>query len=290
MPSTATGGAAAVATVAAAAAAVVTVCGAVPAPPPVPSFALRNAAVAGLTMPAIGLGTGGYGTNPASPTPECWGASHGCGAVAQAATVAWLGLGGRRIDAADTYDDDEYVGAGMAASGLPRGEIFVLSKIGSGAAMGYTDTLAQFQGILARMNINYVDALLIHWPTSLANSSEPSCQVFAPTYNATECRLQTWRAMVSIFNGGGALSIGVSNYNASHLMEIVDAGLPLPAINQCPFHVYRSSSQAATRAYCKANGILFHGYSPLGEWWREGPAAHRGWCRRPPTSHRGAAH
>ena len=70
--------------------------------------------------------------------------------------------------------------------------------------------------------------------------------------------------MVEIFNAGGARSIGVSNYNVTHLQEIIDAGLPLPALTQNPFHLYRSTSQADLIAFCKAHNILFLGYSPLG--------------------------
>lgn len=70
--------------------------------------------------------------------------------------------------------------------------------------------------------------------------------------------------MVSIFNSGGALAVGVSNYNASHLQEIIDAGLPLPAVNQCPFHLHRSSAQQSLRDFCAQHNILFNGYSPLG--------------------------
>jgi len=70
--------------------------------------------------------------------------------------------------------------------------------------------------------------------------------------------------MVQVFKEGKALSIGVSNYNTTHLQEIVDAGLPLPAVNQCPFNYYHSSVQQELRDYCAAHGILFHGYSALG--------------------------
>ena len=113
--------------------------------------------------------------------------------------------------------------------------------------MGYNDTLAQMADVLATQKVTYVDAALIHWPTSTGASTEPSCQSGAPSYNATTCRLQTWRAMLSIWNSGAARSVGVSNYNVSQLQEILDAGLPLPAINQIPIHIYRSSSQVRGR-------------------------------------------
>ena len=169
-----------------------------------------------------------------------------------------------RIDGANTYADVDNVGAAIAASGVPRSRIFLLSKTGSGLAMGYADTLAQVDALLANGSVTYVDALLIHWPTSTGKSSEPACQVGAPSYNAKACRLATWRAYVDVFNAGKALSIGVSNYNATHLQEIKNAGMPLPAINQLPYNIYRSSSWAETVNWCLRNGVVVNAYSPFG--------------------------
>jgi len=70
--------------------------------------------------------------------------------------------------------------------------------------------------------------------------------------------------MLSIFDSKRARAVGVSNYNVTHLQEIIDAGLRLPSYNQCPFHLYRSSSHNRLRDYCKANNVTFWGYSPLG--------------------------
>jgi diketogulonate reductase-like aldo/keto reductase len=120
----------------------------------------------------------------------------------------------------------------------------------------------------------HVDLLLIHWPSCLvgeggsncpnATSSEPFCQVNSPSFDAKACRLNTWKALVTIWQSGGARAVGVSNYNASHLQEIKDAGLPLPAVNQIPYNVYTSSKQDETVAWCKANNVLVNGYSPFG--------------------------
>ncbi len=107
-----------------------------------------------------------------------------------------------------------------------------------------------------------MDTVLIHWLTSSAASSDPACT--GPAANATECRLQTWRALVTVFKSGAAKSIGVSNYDAVQLMEIEAAGLPLPAINQIPLHIYRSSSHAETIDYCMRKGIVVNSYSPFG--------------------------
>lgn len=106
------------------------------AAPVVPAVVLKNAAVAGMTMPAIGLGTGAYSNNAAVGNggyPECWSTSAGCGAWARSSVSTWLSVGGRRIDAANSYQDQVDVGLGMADSGVPREEIFLLSKVRHGA-------------------------------------------------------------------------------------------------------------------------------------------------------------
>lgn len=247
------------------------------AAPAVPAVALSNAAAPGLTMPAIGLGTGAYSDNAAvgyGAYPECWSSTSGCGAFARQAVGLWLAAGGRRIDAADSYQNQGDVGAALAASGVPRGDIFLLSKVGPSQPLGYNDTLAQFAKVKADMGVDYVDALLVHWPwdsrsqgnvtQNTTQSTDPLCNHTSPTYNEAGCRLSTWRAMLAIFASGGARSIGVSNYNVSHLQEIADAGMPMPAINQVPFHLYRSSTQMDVLAYCARHGVTLLGYSPFG--------------------------
>lgn len=235
----------------------------------VPNFTLANTG-AGVVMPAIGLGTGGYGSNPAvgyNGYPECWQDSAGCGAFAKKAVSQWLALGGRRIDSANSYANLASVGAAMAESGVARGDIFLLTKVGPGFPLGYQDAMDQWAAIQSTMNITYADLLLIHWPTDdgiKGNSTDPACNAGSGQYDPRACRISTWKALVAIWQAGGARAIGVSNYNSTHLQEIVDAGLPLPAVNQCPFNLYRSTTQEDTIQFCKAHGILFHGYSPLG--------------------------
>jgi 2,5-diketo-D-gluconate reductase A len=240
------------------------------APYKMPSIPLQNAAAPGMTMPALGLGTGAYGndiTNCSAP-PETWRDGPCAGTVVTAVT-AWLSMASAggvdpvRLDQANSYGDTTTVGQAMAASGLAREKVWLLQKVGNGLAMGYADIQAEFATILSNMSISYVDTVLIHWPTATARSQEPACNAGA-AYNATFCRLETWRALVDIFKAGGARSIGVSNYNVSHLEEIKVAGMPLPAINQIPLHLYRSSSQAATVNWCLRHGVVVNAYSPLG--------------------------
>jgi diketogulonate reductase-like aldo/keto reductase len=115
------------------------------------------------------------------------------------------------------------------------------------------------------MNTPYVDLLLNHWPTSPASPTvDPLCDPKKPSYDEKGCRLSTWRAYVDIFNSGQSKAIGVANYNQSHLQEIIDAGMPLPAVNQVPFHLYNAPAQMDLLAFCKAHNIVLLSYSPLG--------------------------
>lgn len=115
-------------------------------------------------------GTGGYGSTKGAYNayPECWMEIAGCGNYTIQAVQTWLSVGGRRIDAADSYDTQTSVGLGIVASGVPRSDIFVLQKTGSWNPMGYNDTLSQFSNLLQQMGLTYVDIVLNHWPTSTA--------------------------------------------------------------------------------------------------------------------------
>ncbi len=246
----------------------------------VPSVALRNAAQPGLTMPAIGLGTGAYSDNPLGYDvyPQCWVTSAGCGAWVERAVSEFISVGGRRIDSANSYQNQVSVGnalaAAIAAGNVTRGELFVLSKVGPSNPLGYNDSLAQFDGILRDLQTPYVDALLVHWPWESASkgnvtnnatvSTDPLCNRTSAAYSEAGCRLSTWRAVVDIWRSGRALAIGVSNYNVSHFEEIAAAGLPLPSLTQSPFHLYRSATQMDLVDYCLAHDIVFLGYSPFG--------------------------
>ena len=116
------------------------------------------------------------------------------------------------------------------------------------------------------MNVSYVDLVLNHWPTSPATPTvDPLCDPAKnATYDAKACRLSTWRAYVEIFSSGKARAIGVANYGISDLQEIIDAGMPLPALNQVPYHLYNAAHQQPLKAFCDAHGIVLLSYSPFG--------------------------
>ena len=126
--------------------------------PEVPTLLLGNTAIPGLTIPAIGLGTGAYSDvnlGNASSYPECWtgnggagGGAGSCGLYVRDAVTAWLQAGGRRIDAANSYQDQVDVGIAMNnfinSGAATREEIFLLSKVGPSHPLGGNDVKAQF--------------------------------------------------------------------------------------------------------------------------------------------------
>lgn len=114
-------------------------------------------------------------------------------------------------------------------------------------------------------------------------SKDPFCNTTSPKFDRTQCRLSTWRALIKLFDEGEVRAIGVSNYNETHLQEIIDAGLPLPALTQNPFHLYRSISQESYITFCRTHNITFLGYSPLGvpDWHKFPPPMHANQLEHP---------
>ena len=254
-----------------------------------PGVLLNNAADEGVFMPFSGAGSGGYTGNSTTygSYPECWDGCYdpqcvlpdppgfrSCGLFVEAALATYLQLGGRRIDSSDSYHSQRFAGAALSASGLSRSEVFFTSKVGPYLALGGAEAKAQFALLLEGTGPwleGVVDLLLIHWPSCDpktggsscpapgGTSSTPVCDVGGPAFDARACRLNTWGGLVDIWRAKGARAIGVSNYNATHLQEIKDAGLALPAVNQIPINVYRSAYAAPTIAWCKENGVLVNG-------------------------------
>jgi diketogulonate reductase-like aldo/keto reductase len=140
------------------------------------------------------------------------------------------------------------ISSAITAGAVTRDELFILSKTGPSNPLGYNDTLAQFATMQAELQTPYVDLLLMHWPwdsksqgnvtNNKTSSTDPLCNHANSTYNEAGCRISTWRALVDIFNAGGAKAIGVSNFNVSHFEELRASGMPMPALTQNPFHLY----------------------------------------------------
>ena len=163
------------------------------------------------------------------------------GGPCQRAVAHALALGYRHIDTAALYANEEDVGRAMRESGIPRGEIFVTTKLWN-SDQGYKSALKAFDRSLNRLGLDYVDLYLIHWP-------EPGK------------RSDSWRALVESKQQGRARSIGVSNYTIAHLEELLRESDVMPANNQVEFSPFLY--QRKLLDYCTAKGITLTAYCPL---------------------------
>jgi diketogulonate reductase-like aldo/keto reductase len=152
-----------------------------------------------------------------------------------------LRLGYRHIDTARIYGNEADVGAAVRESGIPRGEIFVTTKLWNDDH-GYDAARRAFDRSLDRLGLAYVDLYLIHWPVA-------------------GLRLESWRALESIRAEGRARAIGVSNFMPPHLDELAASAKELPSVNQVEIHPFLQ--QRETRAWCAKHGVVVEAYSPL---------------------------
>ena len=178
----------------------------------------------GVSIPLLGLGTlHGHGTD-----------------LAEAMAVAFK-LGYRHFDTAKAYRNEADVGAAIRASGVPREEVFVTTKLWN-TDHGYEAALAAIEGSLRRLSLSYVDLYLVHWPVSGQRS-------------------ETWRAMEEIYRAGKARAIGVSNYTERHLTELLATADIVPAVNQIEFTPFLY--QRGLQRFCESRGIRIEAWSPL---------------------------
>ena len=133
-----------------------------------PSVTLMNAAKPGTKMPVTGIGTGYYNHQPGSDKPgEVWNDT-----IAEKVIKEWIALGGRRIDGCVDYGDQIGIGNAVKASGVPREDIFMTSKI---PLVGYNETFEMMKQVLSDLQMDYVDLLLIHSPALVRNSTDSVC-------------------------------------------------------------------------------------------------------------------
>jgi 2,5-diketo-D-gluconate reductase A len=163
--------------------------------------------------------------------------------IAEDLIKAAIDTGYRRIDTAAFYQNEVEVGAGVRNCGLAREEVFVTTKIWNDD-QGYDRSLKAIDESLSRLNIDYIDMLLIHWP-------KPQQDLF----------VETWAAFQKAVESGKILGIGVSNFQPSHLEKLLAAGGTVPALNQIELHP--GLQQADLRAFNATHGIATEAWSPL---------------------------
>lgn len=164
---------------------------------------------------------------------------------AQAVVEQALEVGYRHVDTAAAYVNEEGVGAAMRASGLPREEVFVTSKIRNGD-QGYDQALRAYDDTCQRLDLEVLDLYLIHWPNPAAGLWQDS-----------------WRALQRLKEEGRVRAIGVSNFLVEHLEELRGFADRLPAVNQIELHP--TFQQPELTAACRSMGIAVEAYSPLGQ-------------------------
>ncbi|MER5890575.1 aldo/keto reductase, partial [Streptomyces sp. NPDC001941] len=190
----------------------------------VPSITLNN----GVAMPQLGFGVWQV------PDDE----------AAKAVGTA-LEAGYRSIDTAAIYENEKGTGQAIAASGLPRDELFVTTKLWN-SEQGYDSTLRAFDASLDKLGLDHVDLYLIHWPL-------PSKDAYVDTYKAFE----------KIHADGRAKAIGVSNFLVPHLTRLMEETSIVPAVNQIELHP--QLAQGELRAFHAEHGIATEAWSPLGQ-------------------------
>ncbi|MBC1273805.1 aldo/keto reductase [Listeria booriae] len=150
-------------------------------------------------------------------------------------------LGYRSIDTAAIYGNETSVGQGIRESGIPREDLFITSKVWN-ADLGYEATLAAFDESLHKMELDYLDLYLIHWPVEGKYTD-------------------AWRALEKLHQDGRIRAIGVSNFQIHHLETLKKTATIMPVINQIELHP--QLTQKDLIAYCAKNNIRVEAWSPL---------------------------
>lgn len=189
------------------------------------TFTLNN----GVTMPVLGFGV--FQT-PAEETRQ--------------AVTAALEAGYRHIDTAAAYGNEREVGEAIAASGIPREEIFVETKIWI-SDYGYDETLHAFDKAAGKLGLDVIDLLILHQPLT------------QPTFQAS---IDAYRALETLLEQGKVRAIGVSNFMPDQLDQLLAATSVVPAVNQIESHPY--FRQPEVIAADAEHGILTQAWSPIG--------------------------
>ena len=188
----------------------------------VPSIALNDEN----TMPVIGLGVAELSDDET-----------------ERAVSTALEIGYRLIDTAAVYGNEAAVGRAIAASGIPRAELFVTTKVAN-ADHGFNVAQDAVKVSLDKLGLDYVDLFLVHWP-------QPQLGKYVDTFGG----------LIQSRGDGHTRSIGVCNYTEEHLETVIDLTYVTPAVNQIELHPLLN--QAELRAVNAQHNVVTEAYSPL---------------------------
>ena len=192
----------------------------------VPTIALNN----GQSIPQLGFGV--FQIDPAETAD----------AVRQA-----LEIGYRHIDTAEMYGNEAGVGEAVRSSGLDRDDLWVTSKLNNGFHRP-DDARRAFDDTLAALGLDHVDLFLIHWPLPTQYDGD---------------YVSTWKTLEEFYHDGRARSIGVSNFQPTHLRRLAQESDVVPAVNQVEVHPYLTNEEV--RAYGRDHGIATEAWSPIAQ-------------------------
>ena len=163
---------------------------------------------------------------------------------------AAIEAGYRYFDTASFYGTETYLAQAARESGISRDEIFIASKLWK-TEMGYENVKYAFERSLDKLNTDYLDLYLIHWPLP------------DPEYKDwKQLDKETWRAMEELYQAGKVRAIGLSNFLPHHIDNILEDCTVRPAVDQIEYHP--GYSQEAAVQYCKERNILVQAWSPIG--------------------------
>ncbi|XP_066954983.1 glyoxal reductase-like isoform X1 [Macrobrachium rosenbergii] len=172
-------------------------------------------------------------------------------------TEAALNAGYRSFDTAAVYRNEDDLGKAfkkyIPEMGLKREDLFITSKLGP-KDHGYEACIEAFNLSLKRLQLEYLDLYLIHWPgVQKLQPEDPENQ---------KRRNESWSALESLYKSGKVRAVGVSNYNISHLEDLLQHCNVVPHINQVEYHPHYQ--QKELKKYCDEHGIKIQAYSSLG--------------------------
>ncbi|MBQ8597477.1 MAG: aldo/keto reductase [Lachnospiraceae bacterium] len=161
-----------------------------------------------------------------------------------------IDVGYRYFDTASLYETERVLGQAVKESGIDRRELFIASKAWIDE-VGYQETKQAFERTLNRLQMDYLDLYLIHWPRCSEEDTDWK-----------ERNLGAWRAMEELYAEGKIRGLGLSNFLPHHLENILQNCKVAPVVDQLEIHP--GYSQEAAAAYCKSKGVVVQAWSPLG--------------------------
>lgn len=169
------------------------------------------------------------------------------------AVKAAVKLGYRHMDTAQAYGNERGVGEGIRTCGVPREELFVVSKVAA-EHKTYEEAKAGIDETLKKMELDYLDMMIIHSP-------QPWVEVNQSENRYVEGNRQAWRALEETYNEGKLKAIGVSNFQIEDLESLMETAKVKPMVNQVLCHI--SNTPLELIEFCQKSNIAIEAYSPI---------------------------